>query len=192
MKELELNLVETYPDNTWIVLYECKISGPESIDSESGVAKYIEVLIENNINYISYFSEKMSGTKHPKYTNKFRVFIKAEDLEYTQNCLAQKELLPNKSVEEIQELKDMDLDEELTYKDLPLIIRLIVYIIPMIFRVLFLWGATFACAYFSTQMKIEEGKIVVIVIAIFLGILSLLCTKRLFTDETYKKKNNRF
>ena len=187
MKELELNLVETYPDNTWVVLYECKIFGPESIDSDSGVAKYIEVLMENNITYISYFSEKTSGAKHPKYTNKFRVFIKAEDLEYTQNCLASKELLPNKRIDEIQELKDVELEEELTYKDLPFITRM-VYIIPTILGVLFLWGFTIAFVYISTQMTMENGKIAVIGIATFFGIISLLCTKRLLTSKMLKKK----
>lgn len=190
MKQLELNLVETYPDNTWVVLYECKIFGPESIDSESGVAKYIEVLMENNITYVSYFSEKTSGTKHPKYTNKFRVFIKAEDLEYTQNCLAKKELLPNKRIDEIEELKDVELDEELTYKDLPLITRMI-YIISTILGLLSLWGITLMFVYISTQMTMEDGKIAIIIIATFLVIVSLLCTKRLLTSGMFKKKKSR-
>lgn len=180
MEELELNLMETYPDVTWAVLYEDIISGPKSIDMDSSIAQYINLLNEKNISYVSYFSDNMTGVKHPKYTNKFKIFVKTEDLECAQDYLVEKGLLLDKTVEEIEEFKDVDMEEEFTYQSLSPFNKTL-HIIFSIAGLVFLWGATILLIYLSTQ--VSSGKVGAIIITILFGLFSVIYTKRAFSPK---------
>lgn len=180
MEELKLNLMETYPDETWAVLYEDIISGQGSIDSNSAIAQYINLLNENNISYVSHFSDNMTGGKHPKYTNKFRIFVKIEDLQYTQDYLVEKGLLLDKTIEEIEEFKDVDMNEEFTYQSLSSFNKTL-HIIFSISGFVFLWGFTILLIYLSTQ--VSGGKVGAIIITILFCLFSIIYTKRIFSRK---------
>lgn len=181
MKELELNLMEVYPDETWTMLYGDTISGPESIDPTSKIAQCINLLNEINISYVSYFSDNMSGEKHPKYTNSFTLFVKTDDFEYIQKHLMESGVLFDKTIEEIEEFKDVDINEELTYQSLSPFNKALDTIFSVC-GLLFLWGMTIIFIYLSTQ--VSNGKVGSIIVTTILVLVSLIYTKKtFFTDK---------
>ncbi len=178
MGRTELNLMDTYPDKTWVELYGNTISDMGSLDTDSEISRYITALKEKNIPYVSYFSEIKSGGKYLGYTNKLEIFVKKQDLEKVQYYLVEKGLLCDKSIEEIEELESENANDDLTAQSLPSFNRGL-QILFSVFSIVFWWAATIVLAYFSTM--VSEGKTALIIVTVAFGLMALVYTVRAFT-----------
>jgi len=190
MAKLELNLVNEIPDGEWEVLAECNMVNDNNLDSESEFGKFIKLLNQFDVPFLSKYSEQMMGMKYPKYKNKISVFIETKNYEYVQKLLVENNLLLNKTEDEIEELKEVIEDESvmkkeylLTDKDLPSINKIINYFVMIITFVMVI-GVDIFLIYFFQQMYI--GKVGLIIISLILISLTIYCFKVMFFGKESK------
>lgn len=109
--KIHLNLVTTKPDESWKAITSSRVNSKEIVELEQ-INNYINLLKKYNISYVSYFEEYVSGTaKFPKYHNSLIVFVKTDNSDYVQNLLVENNLVFDKEINEIEEFKDVDIDE---------------------------------------------------------------------------------
>lgn len=99
----KLKLVERHPDESWKWITSCQVDSEECLESEK-VMKYINVLKQYKIPYLSYYDEQI-------YHSELKLFVPQISFDEVIEILFKENVLLNKEVQEIEELRGVDLDE---------------------------------------------------------------------------------
>jgi len=115
-QEIKLNVVKEQPDDSWVLITSSKVNSDEIVELDK-LQKYIDVFNKNNIQYVTYFLEHIYGIKMPKYSNTLELYIREEEWDNAQELLFANNVLFNKEIDEIEELRGVDLEEPLVYEE---------------------------------------------------------------------------